>query len=211
MATLSNPVYYKAGDNASDILVGVASKNNRNVRYTLTMGKAESADHIEFTITESSVSSIVWGDGSDHREINDKISLYFAISTDPNEYANAGINQVSKALGKVTMSEIRGYWVEDNVVFKATGNGAYNLLPGQTYYLWIFPGYTTASGGNGEWGYFVWGKSLTTTVSLSGAAGVVQIDTGSAILKAIPYIDDGTEFLRTIPYNEDGTIFSLVT
>ena len=109
------------------------------------------------------------------------------------------------------MTKLRGYWVEENVVFKATSEADCCLLPGQTYYLWIFPGYTNATGGNGAWGYWYWGLSLSTSVLLSGAAGVVRIDTGSAILKAIPYIDDGTELRRVIPYSEDGTTFFLVT
>lgn len=211
MATLSNPVYYDGGVSGASTVVGISNKKSRTVRYTLTVGKNEHASHVSFKIDESDMTSIGWGSGSNHKEINNKISLYFAISTDPNEYANAGINEIPKALGKVTMTEVRGYWVEEDVVFEATGEGDYYLLPGQTYYLWIFPGYTNATGGNGEWGWFYWGVSLETTVTLSGAAGIVQIDTGSAILKAIPYIDDGTKLRRAVPYNEDGKTFFVAT
>lgn len=210
MAVLSNPVYYEAGISGASNLVGVSDKKNRNVRYTLTVDKAESASRLAFVMKGSSTGSIAWGSGGDNYVyINGALSLYFAISTDPDEFANAGIAEVPKALGKVTLTETGGYWVEGNVTFNATGEADFYLLPGQTYYLWIFPGYTNADGGNGVWGWFYWNSALSTTVDLSGVAGVVRIDTGLASVIAIPCIDTGAEWKQAIPFVDTGSGFNI--
>lgn len=193
MATLSNPVFYNNGVGGANAVVGFESSVNRVVRYTLTLASGESANHINFSIAESDLNHIAWGDGTSRYLINDSISLYFAVSTDPDKYANAGFDNISSAAGKVALDVVRGTISAGDASFEAKGEADFNILSGTTYYLWIFPGYS--SGGNNVWGWFSWGKYLDVTVILSGSAG--QISIGD--LTGIPEVFHAGQWVQVIP------------
>ena len=203
MATLSNLQYYKAGEIGASAVVGFESKLTRVVRYDLTIGSDESANRLTWLIDSGGY--IGWGSyEANSTEFNDKVSLYFYIGTDPDEFANAGIDQVAAATGKVDIQRRSGNAVDENLTFNFYGEADIMLFPGKTYYLWIFPGYSNAEGGNGTWGWFSWSALTTNTITLYGAAGMLRIDTGSEIITAIPYIDSGEAWEQAIPYIDTG-------
>lgn len=74
------------------------------------------------------------------------------------------------------------------------------LLPNTQYCLWLFPNYKKLQ--------VILSLSYNSggvhTYELSGAAGLVRIDTGSELVKAVPYIDNGTEWKLAVPYLDDG-------
>lgn len=77
------------------------------------------------------------------------------------------------------------------------------LLPNTDYILWIFPNYT-------EYRSLTTMESVTVpTYELSGAAGLVRIDTGDGFVNAIPYIDNGETWDQAIPYIDDGEKFNI--
>ena len=210
MATLSNPTFYRDGKTGEPgNLVGFESQVNRVARYTLTMGSDESATSISIFLEAHGW--IQWGTYSaPFNEINKKVSLYFAISTDPDEFANAGKNDVSRATGKVTMEQAWGSQANQDVAFNARLAADVNLLPGQVYYLWLFPGYNTD---NGMWGYFTWYDNgtdrFTYHVEISGELGLVYIHNGAGFEEYQVYIHNGSGWDLYIPYIHDGVGWQL--
>ncbi len=208
MATLSNPVYFNGGADAGDSrLVGVVSGKNRVVRYTLTLAANEYATDISIAIDGGSY--ISWGDynseGWKDEYINDELSLYFYIGTDSTEFVNAGADKVSSATGKVTLVKRGGSGVNENISWTATLEGSAMLLPGVTYYLWIYPGWVNGS----VWGYFRWYDNgtdrFTYDIALSGSPGLVYIDNGSKFEAYQCYIDNGSGWDLYIPYIDNGS------
>lgn len=51
-------------------------------------------------------------------------------------------------------------------------------------------------------------KFTSSTITMTWN-GVVQIDTGSGFVKAIPYIDNGTEWKQAIPYIDNGSTWKV--
>lgn len=201
MATLSNPVYYKGGADAGDSrLVGIVSSQNRVVRYTLTLGENEFATHLSIDMDSGNYTG--WGDYTSEgwKDVNDETSLYFYIGTDPNEFANAGYNQVSRATGKVNMVHRSGYGVEENLTWDMSLDGDTILAPGSTYYLWIYPGYqaygyfTWYDPGNGRFEYDIELSGSPGFAYIAGVAYQCYIDNGSGWDLAIPYIDNGSSW-----------------
>lgn len=70
------------------------------------------------------------------------------------------------------------------------------LLPNTDYVLWLFPNYTGMNISTS----LSYNSSSERTYELTGAAGVVWIDTGDAVVAALCYIDDGTNWLYAIPW-----------
>lgn len=199
MATLSNPVYYNGGADAGDSrLVGIVSGQNRVVRYTLTLDADEFATHLSIDMDSGNYTK--WGDYASEgwKDVNDETSLYFYVGTDPEEFANAGSEQVSSATGKVTMVHRAGYGVEENLSWDMTLAGDVMLAPGATYYLWIYPGYsaygyfTWYDTGNGRFEYDIVLSGSTGLAYIDGAAYQCYIDNGSGWDLAMPYIDNGS-------------------
>lgn len=210
MAQLADVTHYRDGEVIVDSdVVGFESLVNRNVRYTIQTSPTEMGSRLSFSIKQNFdpwSSALRWGMGSTQHE---GLPLYFVIGTDPDEFANAGLADISRAHGKCTMTLLSGYYVEENTSFEATGEAELLILPNKTYYLWIFPGYSNLEGGNNTWGWFWWSKLLDATYELSGAAGLVHLDTGSGWISAIPYIDNGEEWQRAIPYVDNGSGWDL--
>ncbi len=211
MATLSNPVYYRNGvDSGDSRLVGFESGVNRVVRYNLTIGENESADHI--SVFMNSNAYLGWGNyDAPYQKINANATLYFVIGTDPNEFKNAGYGNVPEATGKVEMVRASGYGVEENLKYNVRMEGDALLIPGSTYYLWIYPGYSNATGGNSTWGYFTWYDNgagrFSYTVTLSGSAGLIYVGNEAYLA----YIDNGASWDLYIPYIDNGASWDLIS
>lgn len=175
MATIGSPAYYKNGILSSSRLVGNVG-DNYVVRYILTLDSGESASHIAVLLDSGGYISWSNYDGTQN-EINGRISLYFKIGTDPEEFANAGYNQIAEATGKVDMQITGGYPVEENLDFNAYMEADIKLRPGVEYYLWIYPGWSPS--GNYATGYFGWydrGDNYREyRVTLSGSAGGLAV------------------------------------
>lgn len=186
--SLSNLTFFENGSApASSEVVGYENSKNRVARYKFK-APAEGANHLKFTIANISKQN-----GFDKVDVYK--SLRFYIGTSSTDHANAGTN--SSYTGSVKLTKVSGDY------YSATGDVDILLLPNTTYYLWIFP--STA-----VWGWFFWYPD-TETVTVTGAAGVVEIDTGSGFVKAIPYIDDGTSWKMAAAYVDNGSTFKICT
>lgn len=202
MATLSNPVYFKGGaDAGTSRLVGVESGMNRVCRYTFVLDAAECATHLEIDMDSANYTQ--WGNYSSNawQNVNGATSLYFYIGTDPDEFKNAGADQVSSATGKVTMVYRGGSGANQNLSWDMALSGDVMLVPGVTYYLWVYPGYR-------NYGYFTWydtGNRFKYDIRLSGYPGLAYID-GEAYQC---YIDNGSSWDLAMPYIDNGSGWDL--
>ena len=169
MAKIGDQLFYAAGKSGVSAVVGFESKQNRVVRYALNLDDGEPArTHIHVFFDESDLDSIsIQNTSSEHlaqfKKLNAEMSFYFAISTEPEAFANAGYVDISRATKKAEFTPYR-----DNQHFKVTCDADVLLYPGIQYYLWIFPGFSLD--GNSTWGWVSWGRSLTITAEASGTA-----------------------------------------
>lgn len=173
MASITNPTYFADGVEAGSAhpWVGFYSRTNYVVRYDLDLESGESADHISFTFRDSAHGAIEMGAGVGETpdEWIRKQKLFFVISTSPTEFVNAGYFDKDKATGQLNMSLLY------DISFKATWEGDVYLYPGLSYYLYVFPGYSSAEGGDGNYGYWQWDQQLDISIVLSGKAGCVAV------------------------------------
>ena len=153
MATiqLTDPYFYKAGKGGVTRVVGVESQVSRVVRYTFT-APATGASRIDLRF-----------EGFSHSQ-GQAIALRFHITEDADSYADPA--PTDPYTGTLTMGST-----------SATGSADYLLLPGKTYFLWVFPAVLV-------WGWYSWildTAALTTSggsvSTLSAAAGTL----GSAL------------------------------
>ena len=153
-------------------------------RYSFTT-PSEGGNHISF-----STANVSLADGSNPPPIR------FFIGTVPDSHINAG--EDAEYHGTVTITKY------DDPLSIASGELDILLLPNTTYYLWFFPGST-------NYGYYYWyaKKEEYTFANVSGAAGLVKIDTGSSFVNAIPYIDTGSEWKQAIPYIDNGNAWQI--
>lgn len=85
------------------------------------------------------------------------------------------------------------------------------LNPGETYYLFIFPGSGYKNDGssqNGQYQVFTYdngGNELTSLVATETLSGLVYIDNGTSWEAYEVYIDNGTSWEQYIPYIDTGT------
>lgn len=153
MATikLEDVLFYRNGKSGVSRIVGNdtgTSEGRRVARYTFTVPELGAA--------KSNVTFHIGGldDGK-------AIPLRFYIGTDPESHAMAGAE--SPYTGDLTLAE-------DWLSF--TGEASAILIPGKTYYLWVFPASDT-------YGYYSWGRSgYTSTIETSGASAVIPVVRG---------------------------------
>jgi hypothetical protein len=223
MATLSNAVYYLGGKVETTYqAVGIfdGNKTMAVVRYTFAMGENESASEIKIDMDSGNYTkwrnyaSGLWRDFLD-----EKVWLNFYIGTDPNEFDGVATIPESKATGRVLMRRRSGDAVEENLSWNMTlasldSSLSSNtvlpakalLLPGVTYYIWIFPTYTS-------YGCFNWYDNgagrFKYTIALGGCAGVVYIGNGADMQPYQFYIANGSSWDLYIPYVGNGTSFDV--
>lgn len=175
--TLSNPTYYAGGTSGVSSVVGYESNQNRVCRFQFTAPDT-GASSVEF-----SQSGISFGAGSSN------VSIRFLITDDGNSYANAGNG--TPYSGTISISGN-----------KATASVSIVLLPGKTYYLWLFPGTST-------FGWWYW--TATATLTTYGGAGIINYDTGSAWEQYLLYYDTGSTWVQIIVYYDTGSELVLIT
>lgn len=151
---------------------------NRVVRYTITP-PAEGAARVSlfFNVTKDMAAGSV-------------NPLRFYIGTDPNSHINAW--DTSEYTGELTRSA-------DGWSF--TAEFSMLMIPGTTYYLFVFP----ASKTYGLYNWYRYGISVGLTMELSGGAGLAYID-GVAYQC---YIDNGSGWDLCMPYIDNGSSWDL--
>lgn len=174
--------YYIGGKSGASRVVGNDWQNggpvNRVVRYTITP-PPEGA---------SSISLVFNTDGLKNGVV---VPLRFFIGTDPNSHINAWDD--SEFTGELTSSA-------DGYSFTAESKTL--LIPGVTYYLFVFPA-------TKNFGYYTWyryGNPIGLSMGLSGGAGIVYVGNaaggvdmyqfftriGKNIYLLLPHIGEGT-------------------
>lgn len=138
--TLTSPVFYKKGKAGVSAVVGYESSSNRVARYT-------------FTAPAGGATAVSLAFSGNWTGRGEKPKLAFYIGTDPDSHADAG--QGSEATGQLTLQA-------DYLSY--AGSAEILLLPGVTYYVWLFP--TTKTFGWLQWGY----DPGDAVITLSGAA-----------------------------------------
>lgn len=167
MATLTNPEFFESGNAGASAVVGFESMQNRVVRYNLNLGSGEQASHIHVLFDEAN-GSIYLGDGASFfSKINAEMSYYFAISTDPDAFANAGYENITDATGKAVFILYSGSWQNGDARYRVECEADVALYPNTQYYFWVYPGFS--ENGNDVYGWVGWSRSLTITTTLSGA------------------------------------------
>lgn len=158
MATLSNRTFYKSGVAGASAVVGFESQVNRVVRYNLDLEPGENASHIDVVFVGEAYDiciEFVHGEPG-VSELNKNMPFYFAISTDPDAFANAGYTDIASATGKAVCTKVPEYGAEK---YEISCSADIMLYSGTQYYLWIFPGFSNAAGGNGVWGWLEWNNT----------------------------------------------------
>lgn len=138
--TLTSPVFYKKGQAGVSAVVGYESSSNRVARYS-------------FTAPAGGATAVSLAFSGNWTGRGEKPKLAFFIGTDPESHANAGKD-----------SPITGALTLQPDYYSYAGSAQILLLPGVTYYVWVFP--TTAVFGWLQWGYDA-GDAVAT---LTGAA-----------------------------------------
>jgi hypothetical protein len=182
--------YIDGVENSTNLNVGYLSGTNRVVRFPFSVGET-GANEFSFLLADAYLNYTIDG-------VGDAEKFAFAVvPQDGTNYANHnGVD--SGDIGDGTL------------VFESTGTAnMYNisgsvkktLLPGD-YYLWLFPNYKSSKN---SVNYRLWyGSNFVATYELSGAAGLVRIETVKGLVTAIPYIDNGVEWKQAIPYIDNG-------
>lgn len=198
MATLSNRIFYQDGKTPADsAVVGFESNRTRVVRYELNLESGEQANRI----------TVVFGDGIElggpyeywWEKINQSMSFYFAISTDPDAFANAGYADISSANGKAVFTRTGGDSAEENIRFKVKCEANISLYAGVQYYFWVFPGFSSLPGGNYTWGWVYWGD-VPIDITLSGNSGIAWVKAESGIKPALVYVRKNGSNKIAAPY-----------
>ena len=142
--TLTEPVFYKNGEPGHSNVVGFESQVTRVVRFTFVAPETGATD-ISFHFDDVSK-----GAGS-------TIPVRFAVTADPTSHQNAGAT--APYAGEVAINL---------PAYTADGQAPVELLPGTTYYLWLFPG-------QNAWGWYYWPS--TGTLNASGISqGVPKVE-----------------------------------
>ena len=203
MATLSNRIFYRDGKTpAGSDVVGFESNRTRVVRYDLNLESGEQADRIRVVFAgDPGDVGIVLGAPYEYwwEKINQNMSFYFAISTDPDAFANAGYEDIDRANGKAVFENTGGYPEEQNLKFKVTCDAKISLYPGVQYYFWVFPGFSSLPGGNYTWGWVYW-NNVPIDITLSGSSGIMLVETKNGIKPALVYIRKNGSNKRMVPY-----------
>jgi hypothetical protein len=147
---LRDVTFYSNGNSGVSEVVGFENGHRRVARYTFT-APATGANGVSVTFKTA-------GKGS-----GSHIPLQYYIGTDPDSHANAGPGYAYT--GKLTLEG-------DYVTF--TGSAKVILLPGKTYYLWVFPREDT-------FGWYSWQDfNDVSTLETIGAAFVLPVAVGGA-------------------------------
>lgn len=179
---LSSVLFYKGGKSGVSRVVGNDYENggviSRVARYTITAPpEGASSISLEFQANQ-------FGDGS-------YIDLRFYIGTDPDSHADAGKN-----------SEYTGVFTIEKTKMRFTAEADILLIPGQTYYLWLFPAVDT-------YGWYYWQNASMSSMETAGSAGLIHLDSGTSVDGFLLCIDNGSDWDTFMPQIDNGSIWDL--
>lgn len=187
--TLSAPVFYRNGVGGSSSVIGVESTYNRVARFSF-VAPSTGASGVDLSITK-----LVFGGGTPPE------TFCFYIGTDPNSHINAGSGTADTGILKINTST--------GVDF--TGSASILLLPGVTYYLFIFPN-------TRDYGWFSMELATTSLNGTGGSYSVPTLDASQVVMRdgtvTIKTNRHSTSFKHTISYafmGESGIIDTDVT
>lgn len=166
--------YIKGSPGASQMVGMEGTSKPRVVRYSFTT-PVEGASAISFSKDRISAYS-------DSSSTSEKLRFY--ISDNPDAYINADATYAYHGTLELTAGD--GWYTAEGSASNLI------LLPNTTYYLFIFPGYTSS-------GLWCWNYPASFSLTLSGAAGIawIYIAKDCAVLLCI-YVQG--EWKLVIPY-----------
>lgn len=170
---LTNALFYRKGVSGVTAIVGNdyldGAVVSRVARYTFQAPEM-GANRVRLTFHIAGVSG-----GS-------RIPVRFFIGTDPDSHANAGAD--SPYTGELTLASD---WLS------MTGAADVLLLPGRTYYLWVFPG-------NDTYGCYTWNRAgYTSVMEAEGAAFVVPVIRGGVWRHMMLHVVKNGKFFLIAP------------
>ena len=177
--THENVSFYYGGQPDGSRVVGIESKRTRVARYAIN--SATGATGISLLLNIGGV-----GDGAE-------IPLRFYISTDPQSHVDADAS--AEFPGDLTLDETGKIFTGEAKIF---------LLPGVTYYLWVFPNGTADE----NYGWYSWYNTDNNlhTVTLIGGAGVVYIGNADGTVDMYQfYVGNGNGADLVLPYLGNGS------
>lgn len=181
ITTTAKQTYTGGTAESSSNIVGYANSKNRVVRFT-------------FKTDSVGASSVEWVLNDNYFADGTVPGLRWYIGTDANSHVNAGAS-TTVYHGDVTAALSAG-------AYTFSGKANIVLLPNTTYYLWIFPSVS-------KYGYYNLTEKRQAQLVTSGGAGLVFIDTGTALEAYQVFIDNGTSWDHYMPYVDNGTGWDL--
>ncbi len=151
--TLSNPIFYRAGQSGMSTVVGVENRMARIVRYDL-VAPDTGASHVEFTFT---------GFSKGNGKFPTRLRAY--VGADPNSHANAGPISPYDCI----LTHSGGAY---------TGQASMILRPNYHYYVWVFPDADPAT----SFGWVYWSTRAGTAVITTGGAAATVISGSNGTL-----------------------------
>lgn len=175
--TLTEPLFYKAGVSGVSRVVGNDLQDNaivsRVVRYAFTVPQS-GARKVSLTLYSGT------HDGS-------WIPLRFFVGTDPDSHANANMDY--EYTGDLVLQE-------DYLTF--IGQADIVLVPGKTYYLWVFPA-------SKDYGYYGWHSTKDYTIEVSGNVCAVNLFLNNAWKQYMPILFHEGEWWLCTALLHDGS------
>lgn len=175
--TLSDVTYYRSGATHPYEQIGNALSGGSPVptvaRYSFNAPHA-GAQSVSLSITKWYISH------------GNPIALRFFVGTDASSHIDAD-----------STYEYTGDLTVDSTNKIISGSADILLLPGRTYYLWIFPA---------EPSYGIYDcENAEAIVETHGSGGLVRIDNGTTLEGYSVYIEDGSEWAMYMPYLDTGS------
>jgi hypothetical protein len=166
---LRDVTFYSNGNSGASVVVGYEDNKRRVARYTF-VAPAPGANGVSVTFHTTGKGSGAY------------IPLRYYIGTDPDSHANAGPGYAYT--GELALQD-------DWLTF--TGVEKVILIPGKTYYLWVFPGEDT-------FGWYGWArKDYISTVETEGAAFVLPVAVNGAWRMIMLYVAIGGKWFLLAP------------
>lgn len=179
--TVKEIAFYKAGSSVTSPVAGYESTSRRVVRYTLEVD-GQGANELTLFHQFSKNSGVSLPD------------LCVNLSTESDAYTNANGDTSGYLATMSRRSDIDAFEVTlRNIV----------LVPGQVYYLWVYPKSDTYAWVNYHSDSSYW------NVTVSGSAGLVYIDSGNGFEPYQCYIDNGSGWDLCIPFVDNGTTWDM--
>lgn len=181
--------FYENGAPFGDNLVGYISGVSYVVRYTFsTADLPAGASSIRVDIPSPQTASNDWG------LVGSLPTMRYKITTSSTSHVAAGPSTTDYD-GTASFTAYGG------THYFSIPTDSIVLLPGKTYYLYVFAGSTSG-------GYF-YNREMTLTIVASGGAGIVQIYNGSSWGSYQCYIYNGSSWVLYLPYVYNGSAWAL--